>query len=345
MDYLNKKQIEEIINNKTVFITGGTGSFGKKLVEIILNNFKPSKLIIFSRDEYKQFVMKQKFSPNKFPCLKYVIGDIRDLSQLEYALRDVTIVFHAAALKQVPTLEENPSEAIKTNIYGTENIIKAAINNNIERVIALSTDKSVNPVNLYGASKMCSERLFIAANNLSNKTKFSIIRYGNVFGSRGSVVPLFIKQRKTGTLTITDPKMTRFTLTLENAIYFVLNCSCYMIGGEIFVPKIPSYTITQLANLIGPDCKKQIIGIRPGEKLDECLIGFGESHLALYCKNFYVITPFIDIKKEQSYENAYSFFNPQNVERNSVYSSGDNEFIDDNELKKLIDNLKINIEF
>lgn len=341
MDYLKSDLLDGMLNNQNILITGGTGSFGHELTRILLEHFTPNKIIIFSRDEFKQYNMQHIFPPSKYSCMRYFIGDIRDYSRLKYAFSDIDIIFHAAALKQVPTLEYNPTEAIKTNIYGAENVIRAAIRNNVKKVVAISTDKSVNPVNLYGATKMCFERLFIAANNLSGHdgTQFSVLRYGNVLGSRGSVVPIFMKQRESGVLTITDPNMTRFTLTLRDAIYFVLNCYSVMIGGEIFVPKIPSYNIMQLANIIGPNCEKKIIGIRPGEKLHEYMIGNGESYLALDCKEFYIITPFIRMKLSENYEKFYAEFNPEPVAPNFVYSSGDNLIINDDKLKKFIDDL------
>jgi UDP-N-acetylglucosamine 4,6-dehydratase len=332
-------EIYDLIDNKNILITGGTGSFGKKMTDVLLKKFKPNKLIIFSRDEFKQSVMQQTFSPIKYPCLRYFIGNIRDPQRLEYAFKDVDIIFHAAALKQVPTLEYNPTEAIKTNIYGAENVIHAAIKCNVKKVVALSTDKSVNPVNLYGATKMCFERLFIAANNLSGKngTQFSVVRYGNVFGSRGSVVPIFLEQKKSSILTITNPKMTRFTLTVDDAINFILTATSYMIGGEIFIPKLPSYSIMQLANVIAPNSKKKIIGIRPGEKVEECLIGSGESYLTLDCGQFYIVTPFIRLIINENYEEHYKDLNPTKLEPNYVYSSSDNELIDGALLKKLVD--------
>ena len=309
---LNKKLCGNLINGKVILITGGTGSFGNKISKTILDNFKPKKLIIFSRDEFKQYNMKKKFPATKYPNIRFFIGDIRDPNRLDYAFKGVDIIFHAAALKQVPALEYNPTEAIKTNIYGGQNVIDAAIKNGVKYVMAISTDKATSPINLYGATKMCMERLFISANNLSgeNGTVFSVARYGNVFGSRGSVIPLFLKQKKTGILTITDSRMTRFTLTLDSAINFVLNCLTCMVGGEIFIPKIPSYNIMQLANIIGSDCEKKVIGIRPGEKLHEAMIGEDESHMVYDCESFYIITPYIKDLLNIDYENVYSKFNP-----------------------------------
>lgn len=335
---INTNLCSKIINNKVILITGGTGSFGNKMSKIILDNFKPKKLIIFSRDEFKQYNMKKKFPLSKYPNIRFFIGDIRDPKRLDYAFKDVDIVFHAAALKQVPALEYNPTEAVKTNIYGGQNVIDASIKNNVKYVMAISTDKATSPINLYGATKMCMERLFISANYLSGDsgTIFSVARYGNVFGSRGSVIPLFIKQRKTGILTITDERMTRFTLTLDSAINFVLNCLTMMVGGEIFIPKIPSYNIVQLANIIGPNCEKKIIGIRPGEKLHEAMIDKGESHMVYDCKSFYIITPYIKDLLNIDYEKEYSKFMPKKVKDGFSYTSGNNELIDDNILDFLI---------
>ena len=292
----------QFINNKNILITGGTGSFGNQMVKTLLK-FNPQKIIVFSRDEYKQYEMRKKFNPNKYPNMRYLIGDIRDLERLKFAFKDVDLIFHAAALKQVPAMEYNPGEAIKTNIYGAENVITAALVNNVSRVIAISTDKAVSPTNLYGATKMCFEKLFLS-NDFSldeviygemkgQHTKFSIMRYGNVFGSRGSVVPLFLKQQQEGQFTITHPDMTRFTISLEDAINFVLNCSETMIGGEIFIPKLPSYNIVDLAKSINNTIPINTMGIRPGEKMDECMISESESCNTLNCKNEFIIIPIV----------------------------------------------------
>ncbi len=256
-----------MLNDKTILITGGTGSFGKKCTEIILKVYKPKKLIIFSRDELKQFEMAQIFSDKQYPCMRYFIGDVRDKERLYRAFNGVDYVIHAAALKQVPSAEYNPFEAVKTNILGAENVINVAIDKGVKKVIALSTDKAANPINLYGATKLCSDKLFIAGNSYVGKddTIFSVVRYGNVVGSRGSVIPFFLKQRETGVLPITDPRMTRFWITLEQGVNFVLNCLERMVGGELFVPKIPSMNIMDLVKAIAPECKTKIIGIRPGK--------------------------------------------------------------------------------
>ena len=282
-----------MLNGKVVLVTGGTGSFGKKFAEIVLSRFTPRKLIIFSRDELKQFEMRQQFSEEKYKCIRFFIGDVRDRNRLYRAFDGVDIVVHAAALKQVPAAEYNPSEAVKTNVLGAMNVIDAAIDCNVKQVIALSTDKAVNPSNLYGATKLCSDKLFIAANNYSGThvTRFSIVRYGNVVGSRGSVIPFFLKKRETGVLSITDTRMTRFWIMLEKGIDFVLASLGRMHGGEIFVPKIPSMRITDLAHAIAPECKLEIIGVRPGEKLHEVLVTEDDARNTLEHEDHFVILP------------------------------------------------------
>lgn len=281
-----------MLNRKSILITGGTGSFGKKFVEIVLARFKPKKLIVLSRDELKQFEMQQAFSPQEYPCLRYFIGDVRDKDRLYRAFYGVDYVIHAAALKQVPACEYNPFEAVQTNIIGTQNVIDAAIDNGVQRVIALSTDKAVNPINLYGATKLCLEKLVVAGNSYAGgRTRFSVVRYGNVVGSRGSVIPLFINQRETGVLTVTDKRMTRFWITLEQAVIFVLHCLEMMHGGEVFVPKIPSMRIVDLAKAICPTCTIKYTGIRPGEKIHEVLISRDEARNTLDLGDFFVIRP------------------------------------------------------
>jgi len=263
-----------VLNGKTILVTGGTGSFGNKFVEIVLDRFEPERLIIFSRDEMKQYEMRQRFPPETFPEIRYFIGDVRDKGRLHRALDGVDVVVHAAALKQVPAAEYNPSEPIKTNVFGAANVIEASIDREVERVIALSTDKAANPINLYGATKLCSDKLFVAGNHYSGgeKPRFSVVRYGNVVGSRGSVIPYFLKQRETGVLPITDRRMTRFWITLDQGVEFVLTSLKRMRGGELFVPKIPSMKIVDLARAIGPDCELEEVGIRPGEKLHEVMV-------------------------------------------------------------------------
>jgi len=281
-----------MLNDKTILITGGTGSFGKKCTQIVLKNYHPKKLIIFSRDELKQFEMSQRWSMKKYSCIRYFIGDVRDHARLIRAFCDVDYVIHAAALKQVPAAEYNPAEAIKTNIMGAMNVIDAALQNNVKRVIALSTDKACNPINLYGATKLCADKLFLAGNvyrGKERKTTFNIVRYGNVLGSRGSVVPFFKERSKTGTLPITDPHMTRYWITLDQAVYFVLHVLELNSKGAIFVPKIPSMKITDLATAIAPECEQETVGIRPGEKIHETLIGEDEGRNTTEYRDCYVV--------------------------------------------------------
>ena len=282
-----------MLNNKKILITGGTGSFGKKAVETILKKYQPAKLIIFSRDELKQFEMAQQFPDTKYDCMRYFIGDVRDKERLQRAFQGVDYVIHAAALKHVPAAEYNPFEAVKTNILGAQNVINVAIDQKIRKVIALSTDKAANPINLYGATKLCSDKLFIAGNAYVGRddTNFSVVRYGNVLGSRGSVIPFFLKRKKTGVLPITDPKMTRFWITLEQGVDFVLKCLESMVGGELYVPKIPSMTIMDLAKAICPECETDIIGIRAGEKLHEVMVPKDDARRALEYGNHYLIQP------------------------------------------------------
>ena len=328
--------VANLVNDKIIFITGGTGTFGYEITKVLLNNYKPKKLIIFSRDEFKQYNMKQVFPENKYNNIRYFIGDVRDYERLLTATKNVDLLFHAAAMKQIDTVEYNPLEAIKTNIYGTENVIKAAIENNVKKVIAVSTDKSVSPANLYGATKLCLEKLIIHANLMAgaNGPIFSVLRYGNVLNSRGSVVPLFLKQKENKLFTITDTRMTRFTLTIEQAIIFVLNSTTLMIGGEIFVPKLPSYNILQLANCIEPEAEIKIIGKRPGEKLHEAMISVTDSYKTIIKDGYLVIVPEININKnyEEHYGNNY-------MEEDKEYSSGVNDIIDNEKLKLMIQNI------
>ncbi|MEA3210637.1 MAG: UDP-N-acetylglucosamine 4,6-dehydratase/5-epimerase [Chthoniobacter sp.] len=279
--------------DSVVLVTGGTGSFGRKFVEILLNEYQPKKLIVFSRDELKQHDMRQKFSDQHPSSLRYFIGDVRDRNRLERAFHGVDVVVHAAALKQVPACEYNPIEAIQTNIVGGTNVIEAALDQGVKRVLALSTDKAVNPVNLYGATKLCAEKLFVQGNAYAGDTgtHFSCVRYGNVVGSRGSVIPLFLEQRKTGRITITDPRMTRFWLTLDQGVRFVIHCIERMHGGEMFVPRIPSMNIMDLAKAIAPECEIQNVGIRPGEKLHESLISEDEARSSLEFDDMFVVQP------------------------------------------------------
>lgn len=277
--------------DKVVLVTGGTGSFGKKIVKILLDEYKPEKVIVYSRDELKQHEMRS--SGYEAPNLRYFIGDVRDLDRLRRAFEGVDIVVHAAALKQVPACEYNPMEAIKTNILGSSNVIDAALDAQVEKVIALSTDKAVNPVNLYGATKLAAEKLFVQSNSYAGgrKTRFSCVRYGNVVGSRGSVVPVFLRQREIGQVTVTDERMTRFWISLEQGVRFVLRCAEQMHGGEVFVPKIPSMTILDLAKSIAPDAKVNVVGIRPGEKLHEVLISEDEARTTVELEDMFVVQP------------------------------------------------------
>lgn len=300
-----------MFNNKTIMITGGTGSFGKAFVKIILQKYSPKKVIIFSRDELKQFDMQQELSDD---VMRYFIGDVRDGERLKQAMRGVDYVIHAAALKQVPAAEYNPMECVKTNVHGAQNVITAAIENKVERVIALSTDKAANPINLYGATKLVSDKLFVAANNVvgPQNTRFAVVRYGNVVGSRGSVVPFFRKLLEQGRkeLPITDVNMTRFWITLPQGIDFVIQSFNRMQGGEVFVPKIPSSRITDLAEAMAPGAPIQIIGIRPGEKLHETMCPADDSHLTLEFHDHYVIKPTIN------------FFAPIEYSRNQLGEVG-----------------------
>jgi UDP-N-acetylglucosamine 4,6-dehydratase/5-epimerase len=291
-----------MFNGKSILITGGTGSFGKQYVKTILGRYEPKKLIVYSRDELKQFEMQQEFDQ---ACMRYFIGDVRDRDRLVQAMNGVDFVIHAAALKQVPAAEYNPMECIKTNIHGAENVIYAAIANEVEKVVALSTDKAASPINLYGATKLVSDKLFVAANNVAggHKTRFSVVRYGNVVGSRGSVVPFFQKQIRGGAdhLPITDPGMTRFWITLQQGVDFVLKNFARMHGGEIFVPKIPSVRVLDVARAMAPDLPHKIIGIRPGEKMHEVMCPADDSHLTLEFDDHYVIMPTIQFSGAVDY--------------------------------------------
>ncbi len=282
-----------MLSGKNILITGGTGSFGKKCTEIILKKYKPKRLIIYSRDELKQFEMAQQFPTSKYDCIRFFIGDVRDKERMNRAFRNVDFVIHAAAIKQVPAAEYNPFEAVKTNILGAQNVINVAIDQGVKKVIALSTDKAANPINLYGATKLCSDKLFIAGNSYvgHDHSTFSVVRYGNVAGSRGSVIPFFIQEKAKGILPITDPRMTRFWITLEQGVGFVLDRLEHMVGGELFVPKLPSMNIMDLAKVIAPECKTEIIGIRPGEKLHELMITKDDARRTLEFKSYYMIQP------------------------------------------------------
>lgn len=314
-----------MFNNQSILITGGTGSFGKKYTQIILEKYKPKKIIIFSRDELKQFEMQQHFND---PCMRYFIGDVRDEARMREAMEGVDYVIHAAAMKQVPAAEYNPMECIKTNIHGAENVIKAAIANNVKKVIALSTDKAANPINLYGSTKLASDKLFVAANNQvgSRDTRFAVVRYGNVVGSRGSVIPFFKKLLANGAteLPITHADMTRFMITLRQGVEFVLKNFERMHGGEIFVPKIPSMYMTELAKALAPELSHKIIGIRPGEKLHEIMCPADDSHLTLEFDDHYVICPTIQFNHESDFSLNRLGETGTPVEQGFEYHSGNN---------------------
>jgi len=324
-----------MLNDKVILITGGTGSFGHKCVETILSRYQPKKLIIFSRDEFKQYEMAKKFPVEKHGCMRYFIGDVRDKERLQRAFQGVDYVIHAAALKQVPAAEYNPTEFIKTNITGAQNVVNVAADRGVSKVLALSTDKAANPINLYGATKLCSDKLFVAANAFVSQdvTRFSVVRYGNVLGSRGSAVPLFLKQRETGTVSVTDPRMTRFWITLEQGVDFVLKCLEHMRGGEIFVPKLPSMNIMDLVKSLCPECQVKIIGIRPGEKIHEIMVPLADARRTIEFKNNYVILPdHADILTR--FEDSSGKPVPEDFE----YSSGDNPWqLSEDELKILLD--------
>lgn len=312
-----------MFNGKNILITGGTGSFGKKFTEIVLQKFKPRRLIIFSRDELKQYEMSQRFSKEDYSCIRYFIGDVRDKERLHRAFHAIDFVIHAAALKQVPAAEYNPFEAVKTNILGAQNIIDVAIDKKVKQVIALSTDKAANPINLYGATKLCSDKLFVAGNAYvgRNDTRFAVVRYGNVVGSRGSVIPFFRKQAETGMLPITHPKMTRFWITLEQGVNFVLSCLQKMVGGEIFVPKLPSMNIMDLAKAIGPDCETKIVGIRPGEKLHEVMVPRDEALNTVEYDDYFIIKPAFHF-----FERRFTGNGCKNVPQDFEYNSGTNSW-------------------
>ena len=323
-----------MLNDKTILITGGTGSFGRHFVKVILERYKPRRLIIYSRDELKQYEMQKLYHD---PVMRYFIGDVRDLPRLKLAMREVDIVIHAAALKQVPAAEYNPFECIKTNVLGAQNVIDAAIESNrVSSVVALSTDKAAAPINLYGASKLCSDKLFAAANNYRGlcNLKLSVVRYGNVMGSRGSVIPFFMERRSSGTLPITDPRMTRFNITLEEGVMLVIQAIETMWGGEIFVPKIPSYRITDVAEAIAPECQRQIVGIRPGEKLHEEMITRTDGLNTMEFEKYFVIKPSMHVWKTEAYLEA---FNGRMCEEGFSYSSDINtQWLTVEEIRRLI---------
>lgn len=319
--------VADMITDKSILVTGGTGSFGRQYIRTILECYRPGRVVVFSRDELKQFEMEQEFHQD---CMRYFIGDVRDRDRLVQAMSGVDIVIHAAALKQVPAAEYNPMECIKTNIHGAENVIQAALTNNVEKVVALSTDKAANPINLYGATKLVSDKLFVAANNFAgaHRTRFAAVRYGNVVGSRGSVVPFFKKQIESGAdhLPITDTKMTRFWITLQQGVDFVLKNLNRMHGGEIFVPKIPSVKVVDLATAMAPQLPHKIVGIRPGEKLHEVMCPSDDSHLTLEFDDHFVIKPSIQFSGPVDYTVNNMGETGQIVEQGFEFHSGRNPY-------------------
>jgi UDP-N-acetylglucosamine 4,6-dehydratase (inverting) len=323
--------------NKSFLITGGTGSFGKAFVRTLLREHPDvRRIVIYSRDELKQFEMAQELSPMEYPQLRYFIGDVRDLSRLNRALEGVNTVIHAAALKQVPAAEYNPFECIKTNVLGAQNVIEACLDNEVENVVALSTDKAAAPINLYGATKLCSDKLFVSANNVrgTRNIKFSVVRYGNVMGSRGSVIPFFLNQRESGKLTITDERMTRFNISLTEGVDMVLWALENAMGGEIFVPKIPSYRIMDLADAIGPDAEKEIVGIRPGEKLHEEMITESDSLNTVDLGRYFAVLP---VGQKVGVDEYCTSKGGKPVEAGFNYDSGNNpEFLSVSEIRQLI---------
>jgi len=331
-------------NCKSILITGGTGSFGQLFVKTLLDKYpQVERVVIFSRDELKQYEMAQHYPKSRYPAVRFFIGDVRDEKRLLRAFEGIDTVIHAAALKQVPAAEYNPFECIKTNIMGAQNIVDACLEQGIHKVVALSTDKAAAPINLYGATKLCSDKLFVAANNAkgSRDIKFSVVRYGNVFGSRGSVIPLFLKQKKTGTLSITDKRMTRFNITLRQGVEFVFKSLDIMCGGEIFVPKIPSYRIVDVAEAIAPDCQVKEIGIRPGEKLHEEMITETDALNSLEFDDHYVILPSLDFLDETAFD-SLSYGRP--CPEGFRYSSGTNDqWLSVSQIRQLVQDFRTNV--
>ncbi len=327
-----------MLNNKSVLVTGGTGSFGKAFVRTVLERYPDvRRLVIYSRDELKQFEMQQLFPRDTYPALRYFLGDVRDEERLRRALEGIDIVVHAAALKQVPAAEYNPFECIKTNVLGAQNLIEACLDNKVERVVALSTDKAAAPINLYGATKLCSDKLFVAANNVtgSRDLRFSVVRYGNVMGSRGSVIPFFMAKKDEGALPITDPRMTRFNISLQEGVEMVLWSIENARGGEVLVPKIPSYRIGDVATAIAPDAEQKIVGIRPGEKIHEEMITASDSFNTVDMGDYYAILP---VAGEYSVEDYCKGNNGKPVEPGFAYNSGDNDdFLTVEQIRALIE--------
>lgn len=326
-----------MLTDKSILITGGTGSFGKAFVRTVLDRYPGiRRLVIYSRDELKQFEMQQRYSPARHPGLRYFLGDVRDEARLLRALEGIDVVVHAAALKQVPAAEYNPFECIKTNVLGAQNLIEACLGNGVQRVVALSTDKAAAPVNLYGATKLCSDKLFVAANNIkgSRDIRFSVVRYGNVMGSRGSVIPFFLERRKSGTLPITDERMTRFNISLQEGVDMVLWSIEHAWGGEVLVPKIPSYRITDLAAAIAPECRREIVGIRPGEKIHEEMITSSDSFNTVDLGRYYAILP---VAGQFSMDDYCAALGASPVSAGFAYNSGTNpEFLTVERLRQLI---------
>ena len=332
------------LNGKSIFVTGGTGSFGKQFIKTVMENYKPARVVVFSRDELKQYELSQMFPEKDYPALRLFLGDVRDRDRLTMAMREIDIVVHAAAMKQVPAAEYNPMECIRTNVDGAENVVRAALDNGVHKVIALSTDKAANPINLYGASKLASDKIFISANNISGSigTRFSVVRYGNVVGSRGSVIPFFQKLIEQGAteLPITDDRMTRFWITLDQGVNFVLSSLEMMKGGEIFVPRIPSMKITDLATAMAPELKQKIVGIRPGEKLHEIMVPLDDGRSTLKLADRYIIEP------------AFTFWNREAYKRQSEpagenfhYSSDTNdEWLDKDGLMQMMQSASKDVE-
>ena len=331
------------LSGQSILITGGTGSFGKHLVKTLLTKFPDiKKVIVYSRDELKQYEMMQTYSELEYPAIRYFIGDVRDARRLNRACEGMDIIVHAAALKQVPAAEYNPMECIKTNVIGAENVINAALDNGIRKVVALSTDKAAAPINLYGATKLCADKLFVAANNMrgSRDISFSVVRYGNVLGSRGSVIPFFLKKKNEGVLPITHPEMTRFNISLDSCIDMVLYAIENSIGGEIFVPKIPSIKITDVATAVGPECEQKIVGIRPGEKIHEDLITDSDALLTISTKDYYIITssdPIITKEPGRSLQRYLDHYKAELVSPDFKYNSGTNtEWLTINDIREYI---------
>lgn len=325
------------LNQKSLLVTGGTGSFGRRFIETVLRRYRPRRVVVFSRDELKQYEMAERINATEFPAVRYFIGDVRDADRLEMAMRDIDVVVHAAALKQVAAAEYNPFECIKTNVHGAENVVRAALRCGVKKVVALSTDKAANPINLYGASKLASDKIFIAANNLSGTigTRFSVVRYGNVLGSRGSVVPLFQRLIAEGAveLPITDPRMTRFWITLTQGVDFVLSSLGLMDGGEIFVPRIPSMKVIDVATAMAPHLPHRIVGIRPGEKLHEVMISQDDAMNTVEYRDRYIILPSFSYWKREGIYAAEA----KNVPQEFSYASNTNpDWLDAETFRRLM---------